>query len=346
MADTQNRIFVTGGTGFLGSYILRDLLGNGYTNIMALRRTTSPDDLVSDIQSKIEWIEGDVLDIGCLEEGMENADYVIHAAAIVSFDPKDKALMKKVNIEGTANMVNMALHTKAKRFVFVSSVAALGRVKSGMIIDETTEWEESTFNSNYGISKRLAELEVWRGIAEGLQANILNPSYIIGGGFWNFGPSHLFQMVDKGLSWYAKGTNGMVDVRDVAKMTRILMERNEFGKRYISCARNISYQELFSAIAKGLGKKPPKRVLKKWMGEMAWRGEHLRSLITGSKPIVTKETIKYSAHDFLYDSSRSIQELDMAYTKPELTISETCKCYLESVKEGKNYGILNRYKNA
>ena len=341
MINKEANIFVTGATGFLGTYILRELLESGYKNILALRRSTSPNELVADISDKIEWVEGNVLDLGSIEEAVEKADYIIHSAALVSFDPGEKMLMYKINVEGTANLVNLALEYGIKKFVYISSVASLGRIKSGIVIDENTEWEESQFNSNYGISKRKAELEVWRACAEGLEANIINPSYIVGGGFWDFGPTQLVKMIDKGMSWYPGGTNGVVDVRDVAYMSRLLMEHEESGRRYVSCAENISYQDLFSSIAQRLGKEPPKRRMKKWMGALGWRLEALRSKITGNRPIITRETVKYSAHDFLYNADRSRSELSMKYRPASQTLDDTVSAYLQSKKEGKNYAILN-----
>ena len=179
----EQKIFVTGGTGFVGAYLLQYLVANGYQNITALKRPSSPMDLVVSISNQIHWVEGDVLDLPVLEEVMKEVDQVYHCAAMVSFQPNDKEQMMQVNRQGTANIVNMAMHHKVKKLVHISSIAAIGKEKDQKIISELTKWKEDVNTTNYAKSKYAAEMEVWRGIAEGLKAVIINPSMILGSGF-------------------------------------------------------------------------------------------------------------------------------------------------------------------
>jgi len=249
MANKQ--VLVTGGTGFLGAYLLAYLVKKGY-QIKAIKRKTSSMDLVKNIQHKIEWLEGDILDTPFLETAMKGVQQVYHAAAIVSFDPRDAAFMLKVNAEGTANLVNAALYEGVEKLVHVSSIAALGRKEFQPNINETAQWENSKENSNYAISKFKAECEVWRGMQEGLKIAILNPSVIIGAGNWKQGSCQLIQKVAKGLQFYPKGSTGFVDVRDVARAAILLMESDISGERYILNGANWSYQKFFTQTALAL----------------------------------------------------------------------------------------------
>src|SRR6185295_8650851 len=178
-------ILVTGGTGFLGMQLLRELVKRG-EKVRAIKRSGSTSFLEEEFTRQIEWVEGDVLHIPALEEAMSDCEKVYHCAAVVSFLPKDHERIMKVNVEGTANVVNVALEKKIKKLVHVSSVAAIGSSRNDEVVNESTEWESG--NSNYALSKFLGEREVWRGIAEGLNAVIVNPSLIIGAGNWNEGP--------------------------------------------------------------------------------------------------------------------------------------------------------------
>ena len=193
-------ILVTGGTGFLGSYIIKQLVEKGYA-VRAIRRSNKPDGyrvpfwIPKEIVDNVEWVEGDVLDVVALEEAMEGIDTVIHTAAVISFIKKDRPNMYQVNVEGTANVVNMMLEKNVRRLMHVSSVAALGRSASGGHVNEEKKWEESKVNTHYAKSKYKAELHVWRGTAEGLEAVIVNPSTILGYGDWNTGSCAIFKNV-------------------------------------------------------------------------------------------------------------------------------------------------------
>src|SRR5436190_8171415 len=198
-------IFLTGGTGLVGSQILFDLASSG-NKIRALRRKESRLDVVDRLFEKtpgykknIEWIEGDVIDLFSLEDAMEGVDTVYHSGAFISFFPSEVKKMMKVNVEGTANMVNMALKKNVKRFCHISSVAVLGRFSGDEILNEDSWWKTSKENSNYAISKYGGEREVWRGIEEGLNAFIVNPTIVIGPGKWDTGSTQMFSQVWTGL---------------------------------------------------------------------------------------------------------------------------------------------------
>jgi dihydroflavonol-4-reductase len=271
-------ILVTGATGFLGTELIQQLSAQGL-KLRALKRKTSvvPDLLRNNKQ--IEWVDADINDLASLEDAFENIDQVYHCAALVSFDPKDKARLLKINIEGTSNIVNLCNEFGA-RLLHVSSVAALGNAKKGALITEKDFWEYDAKAHAYAISKYEGEMEVWRGIAEGLDAVIVNPSVIIGAAAGFNGSGAIFKLVKDGLSFYTGGATGIVDVQDVAKSMISLMNSSESAARFTISAENYHYQQFFSEIAKGMGVKAPAREAKAWMLGIAWRAAKLASLFT------------------------------------------------------------------
>ena len=250
-------VLVTGGTGFLGSYIIKLLVEKGYA-VRAIRRSNKlPFWIPKEILDKVEWVDGDVLDVVALEEAMEGIDAVIHSAAVVSFVKKERKQMYRVNVEGTANVVNMMLEKNIRRLVHISSVAALGRTAGGGQVNEEKKWEESKVNTHYAISKSKAELQVWRGIAEGLEAVILNPSTILGYGDWNSSSCAIFKKVYEGFNWYSPGINGFVDVEDVARVAILLMENSISEERFIVNGDTWPFKKLQDVMADAFGKKHP-----------------------------------------------------------------------------------------
>ncbi len=320
---------VTGGTGFLGAYIIKHLVENGYA-VRAIRRTSSklPSFIPSAILNKVEWVNGDVLDVISLEEVMTGADSVIHSAAIVSFASDEKEEMLKTNIEGTANVVNVALQKHIRRFVHISSVAALGRTNSGETVNETREWQDNKINTNYAISKHKAEMEVWRGVGEGLDAVILNPSTILGYGNWNNSSCAIFKNVYDGFPFYTMGVNGFVYVEDVAKATLQLLEADISQERFIINGDNWPFRQLFNAIADGFNKKHPNLNATPSLAEIAWRWEKLKSLVTGKHSLLSRESARIAQSKTLFDNSKIITHLPgFVFTPLEQAVAESCSLY-------------------
>jgi nucleoside-diphosphate-sugar epimerase len=324
-------ILVTGGTGFLGSHLLRKLVNVGQP-VRALYRTQIPSQL-KDIQDKIEWVTGDVLDVCALEDAMVGVTKVYHCAAVVSFHPDKHAHMMKVNVEGTANVVNMALDAGVKKLVHVSSVAAIGRAKGNAMIDEECEWQESKNNSQYAVSKYLAEMEVWRANAEGLETAIVNPSIILGSGFWEDGSGMLIKNAWKEFPFYTEGINGFTDVEDVATVMIRLMESEIKGQRFIVCSDNWKYHDLFNEMAAQLGKKPPHIAVKPWLAEIVWRVEAVKTKITGKKALLTKETARTAQLKIYYNNSKILSVLPgFKFISLKDTIADMCRVFLEHKK--------------
>ncbi|TXJ27198.1 MAG: SDR family NAD(P)-dependent oxidoreductase [Chitinophagaceae bacterium] len=327
----STKILVTGGTGFLGAYIIKELVEKGYA-VKAIRRESSrlPAFIPAAILDKVEWVEGDILDVIFLSEIMQDIDTVIHAAAVVSFSSRHRKQMYKVNVEGTANVVNIALEQNVRRFVHISSVAALGRTLQGQSVNENSKWENSKANTHYAKSKHKGELEVWRGIGEGLDAVILNPSTILGYGDWNNGSSAIFKSIHDGFNWYSPGKNGFVAVEDVAKATALLMETDITEQRYIVNGDNWTFKQLLDTMADAFGKPKPKRQTTRALMGIAWRWEKVRSLFTGHSPVLTKESAIVAHSNTTFENDKLKKALPgFNFTPLEQSIREACRKYLD-----------------
>lgn len=325
-------VLVTGGTGFIGAYIIKELVQKGYT-VRAIRRSNKLPFFISpDILNKVEWVNSDVLDVISLNEAMNGMDAVIHSAALVSFMKNERKQMYNTNVDGTANVVNLALENNVKKLVHISSISALGRTFSGEKVNEEKKWTISKLNSHYGISKNKAEMEVWRGMGEGLDAVIINPSTVLGFGNWHDSSCAIFKNVYKGFKWYTKGINGFVDVEDVAKIAVLLMESNISEERFIISHENWEFEKLFNVMANAFGKKPPSWEATAFLSSIAWRFEKLKSVLKGSKPLITKETARIALSKTHWQNDKILKALPgFSFIPLEQCIAKACKKYSEAV---------------
>lgn len=325
-------VLVTGGTGFLGSYIIKQLVEKGYA-VRAIRRSNKlPFWISKDIFDKVEWVDGDVLDVVALQDAMEGIDIIIHSAAIVSFATRDRKNMYQINVEGTANVVNMAIEKNVRRLVHISSVAALGRTAGGGHVNEEKKWEDSKVNTHYAKSKFKAELQVWRGMNEGLEAVILNPSTILGYGDWHSSSCAIFKNIYEGFNWYTPGINGFVDVEDVAKAAILLMESTICEQRFIVSGDTWSFQQLQDTIADGLGKKRPAKKATPFLMAIAWRIEKLKAIFTGKNPLLTKESARVAQSQTWFENDKILKALPgFSFTHLEETIKKACKKYTGTI---------------
>jgi dihydroflavonol-4-reductase len=323
-------ILITGCSGLVGQAVARLLLQEKQP-VRAIKRANSDLSLLRDIEPQIEWIEGDVLDILSLERAMEGVDYVVHAAAIVSFAPSERAAMYAANATGTANVVNACLQAKVKKIAFVSSIAALGRPAPNgqptgtLVINENQKWEDSPLNSHYAKSKYLAELEVWRGVAEGLPAVVVNPSIILGEGNWNRSSTQLFKYVYDQKPFYTEGFVNYVDLQDVAKAVVTLLFSDIKNERFVLSAGHTTYRQLFEEMAKGFGKKAPDWRISPALIPLLWRIEALRSWLTGKAPLITRETAKTARSRVVFDASKIQKQLNFKFNSLENTVARVCK---------------------
>jgi len=278
-------------------------------------------------------LEADILDPISLDEAMEDVDAIIHSAAVISFNPADKKKMYYVNIQGTANVVNAAIEKNISRLVHISSVAALGRSKTGGHVNEEKRWQDSNVNTHYAISKYKAEMEVWRGIGEGLNAVIVNPSTILGYGDWDVSSCRIFKTIYHEFPWYSTGINGFVDIEDVARTTVLLMQSDIKEQRFIANGDNWTFQQLFNSIADGFGKKHPHRKATPFLGNVAWRIEKLKTLLSGERPLLTKESARVANSYVFFENDKLLKALpQFSFTPLQESIQKTCKKYLHAIK--------------
>ncbi len=332
-------ILVTGGTGLVGSHLLAKLVRQN-NKIRAIKRKTSDLNAIKlvfkkhftnfeDQFKKIDWIDADIIDVPSLEKAYINVDVVYHCAAIVSFNEKDYLTMRKTNIEGTANMVNLAISNEIKKFCFVSSIATIEKnSNSNTLINETNEWNKESNNYGYAITKYGAEMEVWRGTQEGLDVIIVNPGVILGSSYWHSGPGELFTKVYHGFKFYTEGVTGFVGAKDVAKAMLLLMESDLKNERFILVSDNWSFKELFFKIADSFNKKRPSVKVGKTLSNIAWRLEAIKSFILKKPPLVTKHSANASLSVYKYDSSKIKRQIAFEFEPLEKTIQDTCKDFL------------------
>ncbi|MBL4625924.1 MAG: NAD-dependent epimerase/dehydratase family protein [Flavobacteriales bacterium] len=330
-------IFVTGGTGLLGAHLLFDLVSNGNA-VRALKRKSSKVDTVkkvfsyysndADLFNRIEWIEGNTLDVLSLEEAVKGVKTVYHCAAIVSFELKERDQMMKTNVEGTANVVNACLHEGVEKLCHVSSTAAIGKEPNGNLITEDVEWDNKD-TSFYSKTKYLSEQEVWRGREEGLNVVIVNPCIILGPGEWGRSSTSVFSEVWKGLVYYTQGGNAFVDVRDVVKCMVQLTQSKVEGQRFLVVSENMLFKEFFSQIAGVFGKNPPSVKANKMATNIAWRANHIATVLFGFRAGLTKETAQSSQTISSYSNQKIKNELGIEFTPVSQSIKDTSTLFLQ-----------------
>ncbi len=315
-------ILVTGGSGLVGKELIKQLLAKG-KRVRAIYHKTPIKDFTD---PNLEIVQADILDVCVLEDVLDGIDELYHCAGFISYVPGHTAKLYKINVEGTANVVNAALNAGVKKMLHVSSISAIGRPPDqAKLIDENMHWEETGRKSNYGQSKYLGELEVWRGVAEGLNAVVVNPSLILGVGNWNEGSTEIFKSVYKEFPWYTEGATGFVDVRDVAKAMIELMESGISSERFIVSGRNESFKNVFEMIAKAFNKKIPNRRVTPLLASIIWRLDTIKSKLTGKPPLITKETASSAMATQLFDNEKLKKHLpSFNYFPLEETIKYTC----------------------
>lgn len=313
-------ILVTGGTGFIGSLVIKKLLETG-KSVLAIKRKSSkiPQKLL--YKPNLFWFDADITDYFSLEDVFTNVTQVYHCAGMVSFDPADRDQLMKVNVEGTTHIVNLCLDKKA-RLIHVSSVAALGDGKDSAFITEKSKWEWSSRQSAYSVSKFEAEREVWRGTAEGLDAVIVNPTVVIGGED-NTNASKLFSLVEKGLKYYPTGSTGFVDVEDVANIMIQLMESPQItDTNFVINHVNLSYQELFNQYAALINKTPPSTPTNRYLLSFAWRAQRVLSKLGLSKATLTKDVVRSSLKKNKYSNEKITTTLNYIFKPLEISLQE------------------------
>ncbi len=312
----------------MGTYIVHLLLDRGYA-VRAMKRPGSDIRIIDAFSRQPDWFEAEIPDIAALETAVEGMDYVVHAAAMVSFLRRDHKRMMAVNVEGTRQVVDTCLARGIRKLVYISSVSALGRHSDLEVINEEVFGGEGSFESAYSLSKFLAEMEVWRGIGEGLDAAMVNPSIILGAGHWHRSSLMLFKTVAQGFRFYPDGITGFVDVRDVARAAVMLLESDISAERFIVSSENLYYRDLFRMMAEALGVRPPNVHAGKALAVLAMVGDQIASFFSGRTPRLTRETVCSSYQSVRYDAGKIQKVLDFEFIPVEQTIRESAALYKE-----------------
>jgi dihydroflavonol-4-reductase len=329
-------IFITGATGFLGSYLAKNLIAGG-EKVRALKRSQSGFELLGDYAKQIEWVEGDLLDNSSIESALNGVEKIYHCAGILTASQNQAML---VNTRGTANLFNSALYMQVKKVVHVSSTMALGLPVNNAIIDENYYATTAKPGSDYFESKRFGELEAWRAQAEGLQVVVVNPAAIIGGGYWSHGPLTAFEAVKKGLKFYPPGSNGFIDVRDAAEAMIYLMESETDGERFILTAGNLSLKQYLFLIADAMQKPKPVYEVNRFTAGLAGRYEGLLAFLQGREPGFTKEDMNIARIPFNYNNEKITRTTGLKFRTMEQMVADTAACFLESKNKGLDYGVF------
>lgn len=336
-------ILVTGGTGLVGSHLLYKLLQTE-KKVRAIYRRAHKLEAVKHVFSyysenpeslynKIEWIEADITNIPQLQDAFKDITHVYHCAAFISFEPDKFKQLKKINIEGTANIVNLSLIYNIKKLCYVSTIAAIGTTQNPKhLISETTSWNPEDNNSVYGITKYGAELEVWRGTQEGLDAVIVNPGIIIGPGFWRNGSGSLFKKIYNGFNYYTEGSSGYIAIDDVIKSMTQLMNSTIKNEGFILVAENLGFKTFNEKTMNALNIKTKQKLIKPWQLNIFWRLDMLKHYIFGKRRQLSRQLAKSIITETSYNNSKIKDALDFEFTPIETSIQKTAQLFLKDNK--------------
>ena len=337
-------ILVTGGTGLVGSHLLYELV-NAKKTVKAIYRRAHKLESVKKVfayysenwetlYNTIEWVEADITNIPQLQIAFKDITQVYHCAAFISFEPDKYRRLRIINIEGTANIVNLCISHKVKKLCYVSSIAAIGHnPKPETLITENTAWNPEEDNSVYAITKYGAELEVWRGSQEGLDVVIVNPGIILGPGYWHGGGSgSLFKSIYKGRNYYTKGGSAYVDVYDVVDVMQRLMESTIKNEGFIVISDNLLFKYFNFKVAKALGISTSAKQIKPWQLQIAWRLDWLNHKLFGKRRKLSKQLAKTINKVTNHDNSKVKDALGFNFSPVDDSIEKVSALFLKDFK--------------
>ena len=328
-------ILITGGTGLVGGHLLYRFRESGkniiatYRNIDAIEKTReifeSYEVGASSMVDGFQWMEADILEIPSLEKVMKNVKYVYHCAAAI--DNSSFEELKSINMRGTENVINVALHYGIKKLCYVSSIAALGDPIGARLINEEDFFNLDGLNTDYAITKFGAEMEAWRATQEELDIIIVNPGIVLGEGNWKNGSGQFFSKTATGNRFYTKGSSGFIDVRDVTSLMVRLMESSSHNERFILISENRSYKSILDKIALALDKKKPNIYLSKSL--LLMTSYFLKVLnILGFKRTLSTAKVESLTSTTNYSNDKVIEATDFKFTPIDETILRIATCYL------------------
>ena len=323
----NEKILITGGSGLLGSYLIRWFMQRGYTHISATYQGTA-ETIPADIRSGVNWSKLVLPDKEAALESIAGHDWVIHSAGLVSYATRDKYRLLEINKTGTEHIVNACMAHGVSHLVYIGSIASLGRETDHVILNEKSPWLDNEFSTAYGLSKYLGELEAWRGAAEGLDVSVVLPSVMLGAGDWHRSSLQVVNRVVHKAGWYPGGQTGFVDVRDVARFTASLLEKNQPGERWLLNAMDMPYAQFYQKLAEQLGLKKKFSLAPKWLARTILAGS---SLLKGGS--LGQEMINQAYGTFAYDAAHSLTVQGFSYRDMEETLRDVAGAYLSGKKD-------------
>ncbi|MDO4230267.1 MAG: NAD-dependent epimerase/dehydratase family protein [Capnocytophaga sp.] len=330
-------ILVTGGTGLIGSRLLFYLTQNEENKVRAIYRSESSITKVKNVFKRlsssgeqqflrIEWVKADINNIPELEKAFRGVVFVFHVAGFISFKPTDFEKLIKINVEGTANIVNLCIDFKVKKLCHISSIATITSVEN-KILDETSDWNPEASNNDYAISKHGAEMEVWRGSQEGLKVLVVNPAVVLGAHFWDSGSGMLFKRVADGFPFYPTGGTGFVDVNDVVQAMIQLQFSDIDNQRFVLSGSNQTYEHTMKTIATYLGVKPPNKKISYKTLRILARIDAFLSFLRLKKRTLTLRNADSVSLISSYDGTKISQFINFQYTDFDESIKNICREY-------------------
>ena len=320
-------ILVTGATGFIGSHLMCRLALNDIFPVAMYRHESNKNKVKKLFQSqfsdaeerfeKIIWRKADFRDLPRLSSAFEGITHVYHCAGYISLAQRDSNKLLEINVKGSAYLINLCLSHSIQKLVYVSSIAALGNNPTSKVIDENTPWDNNTDKTPYAYSKYGGEMEVWRGMQEGLDAVIINPGIILGEG------SPIGTILDrfkKGLRWYTPGTKAMVGIEDVIEVMDQLMHSEINGERFILVAENWSGKALASRLIQLGGHKKSAVCIPKGFLYSLWVLEHFIQIIGIRRRFLTRAMINSQYEQKNIDGEKIKSFLDFKYSPIELLL--------------------------
>lgn len=321
---------ITGGTGFLGSHVARNLVAAGH-HVRVLRRQSSPLALLEGLS--VEHCIGDIMDTDSLDRAMQGCEWVFHVAAVSDYWRSDRVKLYLVNVNGTLNVLEAARRAGVRRVIFTSSGAAIGFREDGRPADESVTFNQHPSRFPYGHSKALAEIEVRRAVSHGQDVVILNPTVVLGPGDLNqISGSAVVEIARGNVPIYPTGGVTVIDVRDVAAAQLAAAERGRSGERYILGTLDISHKAMLKLIAEIAGVRAPSIPVPATLTPMAAAiAEILQwalSRVGQSLPIDANQ-IRLSARHLYFDCRKAWRELGEPQIDLRQSLQETYDWYAE-----------------
>ena len=322
---------VTGANGFLGVHIIHHLLLQGHKVYAVVRPGASLEEfnkvkryynVGADSYSRLSWEECFLYDMEGLHDILINVDYVMHLAGVISYLKKDLTKLMDVNQGYTANIVDACNGAGVKKLLYCSSIAAISKSIKGESVKESNEWNSEIPHSNYGYTKQLGELELWRGTQEGLPTVAINPGIILGYGDWSKGSNKLFGNAQKGFPFYSDGVTGWVGVEDVARISILLCLSEIVDERFLLVSENKSYKEVADLMTTALETKKPFVQIKGTLYKIAYAIVAIKEFL-GLGGMLSKETVRASIAVNHFDNSKVKEALNYEFESIGMVIDKS-----------------------